>query len=211
MTQDSELRTQDSSLDPRVNRLHLATDDNPSPKPPLDQLETFEVFHQKKEGSAYTYVGPVHAADEEIAFLFGKEQYSRRAMCSGMWVAKTQHVFVSGYADDNTSVYDSLPVITKLPDAPEQSFEIFHLKKRGKAHQHVGKVQARSPEHALQVARQTLNVPPVVNVWVIPSAHVLRQEQDQDMWATTPEKKYREAMAYRVQDKIDRFKAEQKA
>lgn len=205
MTQNS------SSIDPRVNRLHLETDDHPTPKPALDQLETFEVFHQKKVGSAYTHVGPVHAANEEIAFLFAKEQYSRRAMCSGMWVAKTQHISLSGYADDAISIYDSLPALAEVPNAPEQSYEIFHLKKRGKAHQHAGSVTARSPLHALHVAKEVLQTSPAVNVWVIASAHVLRQEQDQDMWATTPDKKYREAMAYRVQDKIEKFKAEQKA
>ncbi|MFC6998707.1 phenylacetic acid degradation b [Rufibacter roseus] len=200
------------SLDPRVTRLQIEPEPNPLPKPALDQLITFEVFHQKKEGLPFTYVGPVHAADEEIAFLFAKEQYSRRAMCSGMWIASTEHVFVSGYADDSTSVYDTMPSVYVTPEGPEQSYEIFHLKKRGKAHQHVCTVTARSSEHALEVARQTLNpAPPVVSVWIIPSIHVLRQEEDRDMWATTPEKKYREAIAYRVQDKIDRFKAEQKA
>ena len=33
-------------------------------------------------------------------------------------------------------------------------------------------------------------------------------DADRDMWDTTPEKKYREAGAYRVQDRIERFKAE---
>jgi ring-1,2-phenylacetyl-CoA epoxidase subunit PaaB len=176
------------SLDPRVTRLHIEEEPNPSPKPALDQLENYEVFHQKKESSAYTYVGPVHAANEEIAFLYGKEQYSRRAMCSGMMIAKTQHIFVSGYADDNTSVYDSFPTLDQIPDAPEQPYEIFHLKKRGKAHQHAGTVLARSIEHALDVARQTLSISPVVNVWVVASQDVLREEQDKDMWATTQRK-----------------------
>ena len=200
------------SLDPRVTRLHIEEEPNPAPKPQLDQLETYELFLQKKEGQPYVYVGPVHAANEEVAFLFGKEQYSRRAMCTGMWVVKTQHVLVSGYADDNTSVYESLPALGSTPDAAEQAYEIFHLKKRGKAHQHAGTVTARSAEHALEVARQTLHAaPPVVNVWVIPQNQILREEEDKDIWATTPEKKYREAIAYRVQDKIDRFKAERQA
>ncbi|MGV3539302.1 MAG: phenylacetic acid degradation b [Rufibacter sp.] len=200
------------SLDPRITRLHIEEEPNPSPKPQLDQLETYEVFLQKKEGQPYVYVGPVHAANEEVAFLFGKEQYSRRAMCTGMWVVRTQHVFVSGYADDNTSVYDSLASLTSIPEGTESTYEIFHLKKRGKAHQHTGTLTARSAEHALEVAKQMLNtVPPVVNVWVVKQEHLLREEEDKDMWATTPEKKYREAIAYRVQDKIDRFKAERQA
>ncbi|AMM49983.1 phenylacetic acid degradation b [Rufibacter sp. DG15C] len=199
------------SLDPRVTRLHIEAEAEQEQKPQLDQLETYEVFHQQKEGKAFTYAGPVHGANEEIAFLFGKEQYSRRAACTGMWIVKTQRVFVTPYVDDNTSFYDTLQELTAKPEDAEQTYEIFHLKKRGKAHAHAGTVSARSYEHALQVAKQTLNTPPVVNVWVVASQDVLREEQEKDIWLTTPEKKYREATAYRVQDKIDRFKAERQA
>jgi ring-1,2-phenylacetyl-CoA epoxidase subunit PaaB len=46
-------------------------------------------------------------------------------------------------------------------------------------------------------------------VWVSRSADILRSdEEDRDIWSTTPEKKYRDALAYKVQDKIERFKAE---
>jgi ring-1,2-phenylacetyl-CoA epoxidase subunit PaaB len=91
--------------------LHLP--ENPSEpvaKTELDQLETYEVFHQKKENAAYTYVGPVHAPKEEIAFLFGKEQYSRRFACTGMWVAETRHVMVTPYTDEAISVYDVIKI-----------------------------------------------------------------------------------------------------
>jgi ring-1,2-phenylacetyl-CoA epoxidase subunit PaaB len=50
---------------------------------------------------------------------------------------------------------------------------------------------------------------PVVNVWAARSADVLRSgEEDRDIWSTTPDKKYRDAIAYRVQDRIEQFKAD---
>ncbi|GAA4369462.1 hypothetical protein GCM10023185_43070 [Hymenobacter saemangeumensis] len=219
------------SLDPRMNRLGLPdAPAAPAAKEALDQFATYEVFHQKKEGAPYVYVGPVHAPEADVAFLFAKEQYSRRFTCSGMWVVPTAAITVTAYVGDQESAYDTLPVqASEAAAAPtegrngddtaaevaayeagEEDYDIFHLKKRGKAHQHVGKVRAASPAAALQVARAVFGEQrPVVNVWAVRSADVLRSdEDDRDIWATTPEKKYRDAIAYRVQDRIEKFKAE---
>ena len=92
----------------------------------------------------------------------------------------------------------------------EEDYDIFHLKKRGKAHQHVGKVRASTPAEALQVAKAVFGEQrPVVNVWAARAADFLRSDaEDRDIWATTPEKKYRDAISYKVQDRIEKFKAE---
>jgi ring-1,2-phenylacetyl-CoA epoxidase subunit PaaB len=202
-----------TSLDPRVTRLNLPEGELPpaEPKPVLDQFETYETFHQKKEGTAYTYVGPVHAPNEEVAFLFSKEQYSRRAACTGMWVARTSHIMVTPYVGDGENVYDIIRAEepTERSEQPEP-YEIFHLKKRGKAHTHAGRVEATSYQEALQEAKQAFgDKGPVVNVWVVKSKHVFQSnEEDKDMWLTIPDKKYRDAIAYKVMDKITKYKEE---
>ena len=213
------------SLDPRMNRLGLPETAPMASKAALDQFETYEVFHQKKEGAAYVYVGPVHAPEPDLAFLFAKEQFSRRFACTGMWVVPTSAITVTEYVGDTESAYDTLPLLARAAaSAPvdasvaeeaayaagEEDYDIFHLKKRGKAHQHVGKVRAASPADALQVAKAVFGEQrPVVNVWAVRAADVLRSEdEDRDIWATTTEKKYREAIAYKVQDRIEKFKAE---
>ena len=203
------------SLDPRVTRLELPENPTePTPKPELDQLITYEVFHQKKDNAAYTYVGPVHAANEEVAFLFGKEQYSRRYACTGMWVVETKNVMVTPYTDEAVSVYDVIRVqpenaIENEGKTPE-NYEIFHLKKRGKAHQHMGTVSAKSYEGALAEAKNQFGEKkPIVNVWVVKAENIFRSEtEDQDIWSTTKDKQYREATAYRVMDKITKYKEE---
>jgi ring-1,2-phenylacetyl-CoA epoxidase subunit PaaB len=200
-------------------------------KEALDQFGTYEVFHQKKEGAPFVYVGPVHAPEADVAFLFAKEQYSRRFACTGLWVVPTAAVTVTAYVGDQESAYDTLPLLATnapaatAPDARytddtagdaaayaagEEDYDIFHLKKRGKAHQHVGKVRASSPADALQVAKAVFGEQrPVVNVWAVRSADMLRSDdEDRDIWSTTPEKKYRDAIAYKVQDRIEKFKAE---
>ncbi|QCR22922.1 phenylacetic acid degradation b [Pontibacter sp. SGAir0037] len=204
-----------TSLDPRVTRLHLPDNDfTPmEPKQELDQFETYEVFYQKRENSPYTYVGPVHAPTADIAFLFAKEQYSRRASCAGMWVTRTTSIQVTPYAGDGKSVYTILhPEDLTGSASLEETYEIFHLKKRGKAHTRAGRVVATSYQQALKKAKEQFgDLLPVVNVWVVKTQHVLQSaEEDKDMWATLPEKKYREPTAYKVLDKISKFKEAQK-
>ena len=213
------------SHDPRMNRLGLSETAPAAAKAALDQFETYEVFHQKKEGAPFVYVGPVHAPEADLAFLFAKEQFSRRFACTGMWVVPTSAITVTEYAGDTESAYDTLPLRPRpAPSAPvdesvaaeaayaagEEDYDIFHLKKRGKAHQHVGKVRAATPAEALQVAKAVFGEQrPVVNVWAVRSADVLHSvEEDRDIWATTTEKKYRDAISYKVQDRIEKFKAE---
>ena len=214
-----------TSLDPRMNRLGLAETAPAAAKQALDQFETYEVFHQKKEGAPFVYVGPVHAPEADLAFLFAKEQYSRRFTCTGLWVVPTSAITVTEYAGDTESAYDTLPLLPR-PAAPvpvdesvveeaayaagEEDYDVFHLKKRGKAHQHVGKVRAATPADALQVAKAAFGEQrPVVNVWAVRSADVLcSNADDRDIWTTTADKKYRDAISYKVQDRIEKFKAE---
>ncbi len=216
------------SLDPRMNRLGLPdAPPAPQPKAALDQFATYEVFHQKKEGAPFVYAGPVHAPEADVAFLFAKEQYSRRFACAGLWVVPTAAITVTEYVGDQESAYDTLPLlatgqqgVAAAPDARttasefaegEEDYDVFHLKKRGKAHQHVGKVRAASVAAALQTAKAVFGAQPgpVVNVWLARSADFLRSDdEDRDIWDTTPDKKYRDAGAYRVQDRIEKYKAE---
>ena len=208
-----------------MNRLGLAETAPAAAKSALDQFETYEVFHQKKEGTPFVYVGPVHAPEADLAFLFAKEQYSRRFACTGMWVVPTSAITVTEYVGDTESAYDTLPLLPRTATATpadesvaeeaayaagEEDYDIFHLKRRGKAHQHVGKVRAATPAEALQVAKAVFGEQrPVVNVWAVRSADVLHSEDDdRDIWATTTEKKYRDAISYKVQDRIEKFKAE---
>ncbi len=216
------------SHDPRMNRLGLPDAPTaPAAKGALDQFGTYEVFHQKKEGAPFVYVGPVHAPEADVAFLFAKEQYSRRFACTGLWVVPTAAITVTAYVGDQESAYDTLPLLPKSSAptagpaddtaaaeaayvAGEEDYDIFHLKKRGKAHQHVGKVRASGSADALQVAKAVFGeLRPVANVWVVRAADFLRSEdEDRDIWTTTPEKKYRDAISYKVQDRIEKFKAE---
>ncbi|TXK44454.1 phenylacetic acid degradation b [Pontibacter qinzhouensis] len=202
------------SLDPRINRMNLPDGELPpmEPKAAFDQFETFEVFARKRDKTPFTYAGPVHAPNADVAFLFAKEQYSRRSACSGLWVVLTRHIMVSPYANDDENIYDSFEV--EIPEDttwPLESYEVFHLKKRGKAHTHVGRIGATSYQEAYHKAKAAFAAEhPAVNMWVVKSKNVLQSaEEDRDMWLTLPEKKYREPAAYKVLDRIKKFKEEE--
>lgn len=199
------------SLDPRVNRLNIALEQNDHvQKEQLDQFETYEVFVQIKENKPFEHVGIVHAPNEDMAFLFAKEQYTRRGMfCISLCVIKTEHVKVSDYSENELDIYDTFQ--STYSGKKAQSFEIFHLTKRGKQHKYEGNVEAKNYEDALLAARdQYPRNKPVLNVWVVKSEHIhVSDEEDQDIWDTLKEKQYRDAIDYRAADKIKAFKEEQ--
>ena len=199
-----------TSLDPRINRQHISINQDTVPvKNKLDQFQTYEVFHLKRENIPYAYVGPVHAPDLDIAFLYAKEQYSRRATCLGLWVVNTSDIQVTPYVNDNESVYFSMEMPEAGSNSAVQDYDIFHQKKRGKAHQFAGTVQANSAAAALLEAKYSItDINPCVNAWVIPAAKIKKSEAtDIEMWLNTPDKKYREPVAYKVLDKITAFKS----
>ena len=143
------------SLDPRINRLKSKGEwDKDFSQRPMEQFETYEVFLQLKESRPFEHVGIMHAPGDELALVFAKEQFSRRYTCSGLFVARTDHVKVTGFTDDMQNIYENI-----AGDAGEEKepFEVFHLRKRGKQHVHVGSVLAEDHEDAILHARDELN------------------------------------------------------
>jgi len=88
-----------------------------------------------------------------------------------------------------------------------ETYEVFHQKKRGEQHIHVGIVHAPNPEIALVLAKEQFGRRRVTaNLWVVKTAHVYASRyEDQDIWETVPEKTYREASDYYVMDRIRKY------
>ena len=194
-----------NSLDPRVNRLPKIVE-RVSPKVPLDQLGTFEVFVEPKEGKPFQHEGIVHAPNLEMAYVLAKETFTRRFTCSSLYVTETREVYVSLLTEDNKNVYDSIPEVTD--DAGDKtSFEIYHLIKRGKQHIHAGSVWASNPLSAMAVAKTTLNTGKIVyNIWAIRADKIrFTASEEKDLWITLPEKKFRDASEYKGGDKLKNF------
>lgn len=205
------------SLDPRITRLGVyeVTPETLVSKSPLDQFETYEAFFQKKVEGPYEHTGPVHAPHPELAYLFAKEQYSRRGnTCTGIAVVKTEDIQATAFTDNDKNIYDLILPRGEIDlSGPVKSFDIFHMKKRGQQHEHVGRVEAHSAEEAIYKAKQEFSaLAPVVNVWVAATEDIrFSTPEEKSFWDTLPLKKYREPLAYKVQGKIDQYKQEHSA
>jgi ring-1,2-phenylacetyl-CoA epoxidase subunit PaaB len=200
------------SLDPRIKRWNLKQQRKADyGNPPLDQLPTYEVFLQMKEGKAFEHAGIVHAATPDMAFLFAKEQYSRRYTCTGMWVAPTDKVWVTAFTDLEENIYDHVGDITSDLKGPEEDYLVFHLTKRGKQHKHIGQVPAKSHEQALLKAKAAFDTgKPVLNIWLIKQIDIMASDaKDQVIWSTLKEKTHRDVISYRAGDKLKKFKERQ--
>jgi ring-1,2-phenylacetyl-CoA epoxidase subunit PaaB len=92
-----------------------------------------------------------------------------------------------------------------------ETYEVFHQKKRGDQHMHVGIVHAPNPEMALLFAKEQYGRRgQSVNIWVVRTRDVYTTDYDDaDIFETVPEKQYREAGGYKVMDKINKFKKSQ--
>jgi len=198
------------SLDPRVLRLPAVGEPGViKPKGPLDQFGSFEVFVQPKEGKPFQHEGIVHAPNIELAYVLAKEAFTRRFLCVSLYVAETRKVYVSPLTEGTTSAYD---LITEIPSrANVEKFEIYHLPKRGKQHVHVGTLDAGTPEEAMSKAKQTLNTKGIYNVWTIKQSDIrFTKPEEEDLWVTLPEKKFRDASDYKGGDKLKDFLEKQK-
>jgi ring-1,2-phenylacetyl-CoA epoxidase subunit PaaB len=91
-----------------------------------------------------------------------------------------------------------------------ETYEVFHQKKRGDQHVHVGIVHAASPELALILAKeQYARRRQTANLWVVKSADVIASSYDDiDIFETVPEKTYREASDYYCMDRIRKYQKE---
>jgi ring-1,2-phenylacetyl-CoA epoxidase subunit PaaB len=195
-------------LDPRLKRLHLQTGEVPA-KPKLDQLPTYEVFVQAKEPRPFKHEGGVHATSIEMALVFAKEQYTRRGICSGIWIVPNKDIIVTDFTDNDTDVYDQF---NEESSCEGDEYSIFHVLKRGTQHSFKGVVNASSPEKALACAKYSIErKKPVLNVWLVKTTNIRKtSDADKAMWETTPEKLFREAIDYKTGDKLKAFKESKK-
>ena len=91
-----------------------------------------------------------------------------------------------------------------------ETYEVFHQKKRGDQHVHVGIVHAATPELALVLAKeQYARRRQTSNLWVVKSSDVYASAYDDaDIFENVPEKTYREASDYYCMDRIRKYQKE---
>lgn len=176
-----------------------------TPKAQMDQFGTFEVFVQPKEGRPFQHEGIVHAPNREMAYVLAKEAFTRRFTCTSLYVADTRDIFVSEMTEGNENAYDRIG--GKLDSSGnEESYEIYHLLKRGKQHIHAGTVRDTNPQKAMARAKDEFKGKSVLNVWALRTADIrFTSPEEKDLWTTLPDKKFRDASDYKGGDKLKEF------
>lgn len=93
------------------------------------------------------------------------------------------------------------------------TYEVFHQRKRGTHHVHVGNVHAPNAELAILFGKeQYARRGTCVNLWVVKTEDVFATEyRDSDIFETTNEKMHRDPGSYKVMDRIKAYKEKQKA
>tara|TARA_B100000530_G_scaffold275361_1_gene188298 strand:- start:148 stop:510 length:363 start_codon:yes stop_codon:yes gene_type:complete len=90
------------------------------------------------------------------------------------------------------------------------TFQVFHQKKTGAQHAHVGSVHAPTHEIAMIFAKEQFGRRlACVNMWVVKTTDVFSmRHEDADIFhsATSQDKKYRDASGFKVREKINAFK-----
>ena len=192
-----------NSIDPRVNRLpKVGQSGTIKPKAPMDQFGTFEVFVQPKEGKPFQHEGIVHAPNLEMAWVLAMEAFTRRFTCTSLYVSDTRNIFVSHMTEGNTNAYDLITEAV-VSGEKQEPFEIFHLPRRGKQHIHVGTVRAANPQEAMARAKKEFGGKAVMNIWALRTGDIrFTTGEEQDLWNTLPEKKFRDASAYKGGDRL---------
>lgn len=176
-----------------------------SPKATLDQFGTFEVFVQPRENKPFQHEGIVHAPDLEMAFVLAKETFTRRFTCASLCVVETSKVWVSALTEGAKSAYEEIPD-SSPSGGEEESYEIYHLSRRGKQHVHAGTVSATHADDAFAKAKAKFGAAMVCNIWAIRTADIrFAMEDEKELWLTLPEKKFRDAAEYKGGDKLKSF------
>lgn len=93
-----------------------------------------------------------------------------------------------------------------MNDTQWDTYEVFHQTKRGDPHIHVGSVHAPDPEIALHMARdQFARRLRCASLWVVNSRHITATDyQDEDFFAQTTDKSYRDPKAFEAPEKESR-------
>jgi ring-1,2-phenylacetyl-CoA epoxidase subunit PaaB len=88
-----------------------------------------------------------------------------------------------------------------------EPYAVFHQDKRGEQHVFVGTIHAPDAELALLFAKEQYGRrKKTVSIWVVRSADIFSfNHEDEDMFATVPEKTYREASGYPVRKRINKY------
>jgi ring-1,2-phenylacetyl-CoA epoxidase subunit PaaB len=161
------------------------------------QWPRFEVFVQEKAGKPHQGVGSVHAPDAEMALLNARDVFARRPDSVSMWVVPESEMF----GKTAEELENNPPLSVSNEQSKSEMYYVFQKQTNRNVmiySIHVGEVEARSPEEALQLAIQLFTERKVYAWWVCPSRAITRSTADDvdSLFAPALTKTYRQPNEY---------------
>jgi len=144
------------------------------------QWPRFIVFQQAKAGEPHQYAGSVHAPDAEMALMNARDVFVRRPTCVSLWVVPAGAIF----AKTAEEVGQDGLTLQNSDDGPKlpRRYCVFQKTVQKGTFVYAGDVNASTPEHALQVALDTVASRAALAWWVFP-AKMVTQTSPEDIEA----------------------------
>lgn len=160
------------------------------------QGSRWEVFKQDTPKKPHQAVGSVHASDPEHALLTARNVFVRRPNAVSLWVVPAGEIFsrtaeelAGGLESPNPSNAETHPYLIFRKTGHRRSLTFVD---------HVGEVEAGSPEQALSQALDTFADEDAVAWWVVPASAVVRSDEDvvESWFEPAKTKIYKQQSAY---------------
>jgi ring-1,2-phenylacetyl-CoA epoxidase subunit PaaB len=162
------------------------------------QWPRWEVFKQDTPKRVHQAVGSIHAADPEHALLTARNVFARRPSAVSMWVAPASEILsvtqeelaerpVAFPGDGAQGERERYQVFCKSTHKQSMTFA-----------DHVGEVEAGSPQEALARALRTFGTPHALAWMLVPERAIARSRaEDAESWfEPAKEKTYKQQSAY---------------
>lgn len=149
----------------------------------------------------------MHATDPEHALVTARNVFARRPAAVSMWVAPADAIFTRTLeqleAEAAETATDDRPGDEAPPaaDGTRRTYLVFRKSSHRRSMtfgDHVGRVEAGSPEGALRAAIATFDDAPALAWWLVEDRLVARSEEgDVDTWfGSAIDKTYKQQSAY---------------
>lgn len=166
------------------------------------QWPRWEVFKQDTPSKPHQAVGSVHAADPEHALLTARNIFARRPQAVSMWVARAEDIYA--WTQEEIAEAHGLKTESYAASVSSPSKYLVFRKTSHKRSMtfvdHVGEVEARTPEEALEQAQAQFTDAETLAWWIVPADKVYRSDPSLEMveswFAPAKDKTYKQQQYY---------------
>jgi ring-1,2-phenylacetyl-CoA epoxidase subunit PaaB len=145
------------------------------------QLPRWEVFKQDVPGKPHQAVGSVHAADPEHALLTARNVFARRPQAVSMWVVRAEKVASWTREEVESRVPRAEGQNHSTLDPRPSTYFLFRKTSNKRSMtfvDHIGEVEADSPQSALVRAIEQFTDAKALAWWIVPQAAIYKSEGD---------------------------------